>query len=53
MEAETVNGMLLKCCVTSTETVGLLGTGREPRTPTSTFTQLLNYVSGMRATDAL
>ena len=31
---------LLKCCFTSTETVGLLGTGL-PRTATSTFTQLL------------
>ena len=37
------NGQLklwLKCCFTSTETVGVLGTG-EPRTSTSTFTQLL------------
>ena len=31
---------LLKCCFTSTETVGLLG--REPRTSTSSFTQLLS-----------
>ena len=33
-------GRELKCCFTSTETVGLLG--REPRTSTSTFTQLLS-----------
>ena len=31
---------LLKCCFTSTETVGLLGRG--PRTSTSSFTHLLN-----------
>ena len=32
--------LLVECCFTSTETVGLLWT--EPRTATSTFTQLLN-----------
>ena len=32
----------LKCCFTSTETVGI--EGREPRTATSTFTQLLSSV---------
>ena len=32
----------LKCCCTSTETVGLLGTGAQEWTSTSTFTQLLS-----------
>ena len=40
-----LRGVLVKdaaeCCFTSTETGGLLGTG-EPRTATSTFTQLLS-----------
>ena len=33
-------GVLVECCFTSTETVGLLG--RQPRTATSTFIQLLS-----------
>ena len=33
--------LLLKCCFTSTETVGLLGTP-EPKTSNSTFAQLLS-----------
>ena len=38
-----VVGWLVECCFTSTETVGLLGTGsREPRTATSIFTQHLS-----------
>ena len=39
-------GWLAECCFTSTETVGLLGTG--PRTSTSTFTQLLRSVTKVR-----
>ena len=40
-------GWLVECCFTSTETVGLLGTGsREPRTATSIFTQLLRGGGG-------
>ena len=39
---------LLTCCFTSTDTVGLNYYGREPRTATSTFAQLLSseYLSG-------
>ena len=36
---------MVECCFTSTETVGLLG--REPRTATSTFTQLQIVVLGV------
>ena len=38
--------VLLKCCFTSTETVGLLGTGAQDGYP-STFTQLLSSDSSL------
>ena len=44
--------LLLKCCFTSTETLGLLGTG-EPRTATSTFTQLLTSDRNWRKVELL
>ena len=47
-------GWLVECCFTSTETVGLLGTGsREPRTATSIFTQLLSSQESVDDDDEL
>ena len=40
---------MVHCCFTSTESIRLIKDG-EPRTATSTFTQLLNFLCGRKAT---
>ena len=42
MDTDGHNYLLVECCFTSTETLGLLGTGAQDGHLASTFTQLLN-----------